>query len=89
MFSLAEYLDWGYLGRETLINKSTAGTLRPETRREILKELLKSNSRINAREYWEACERRLSLRQAERDLQGSDLVRPLGRTKGRIHLRRG
>lgn len=66
-------------------DRSAAGTHRlgVTTRLEILKTLLERSARLRARDYWEAIGRSVSLRQAERDLKASGLVRARGRTRAR------
>jgi hypothetical protein len=96
-FAFSEYRKWGYLGREILLNKSGQGsiaeegkrthTLLPETRREILKEMLTSSARITTDVYWEAIGRCISRRQAERDLESSSIVRACGNTRARYFLK--
>jgi hypothetical protein len=97
-FAFCEYRKWGYLGREILLNKSGRGsltgggkrthTLLPETRQEILKEMLISSARITTDLYWEAISRCISRRQAERDLEKSSIVRACGKTRARYFLKR-
>jgi hypothetical protein len=100
-FPLREYRRWGYLSREILFNKqrlpsgapgprAAAGThaLEPEVRREVLRALLERSPRLSTRQYWEALGRSVSLRQAERDLAASPLVKAEGGTRGRRFVRR-
>lgn len=99
-FAFSEYRKWGYLGREILINKGgrvpAAGTTRAppthtilaETRREILKDMLTTSSRVTTDLYWEAIGRCLSRRQAERDLRNSSLLKKCGNTRARYFLKR-
>jgi hypothetical protein len=94
-FSLDEYRRWGYLSREVLVNKGGRTQERgpvfsyaPETRIQILKELLETHSRITTGQYWEALGKSISKRQAERDLGSSNLLKKSGRTKGRYFVRR-
>ena len=92
-FSIEEYRKWGYLGREILINKQRIGTTgskafsySSQTRLQILKELVETQPRFTAENYWNAVGRNISRRQAERDLMNSPLIRSVGRTQGRFYL---
>lgn len=85
-FGSEEYRRWGYLAREPLLAKEPQVVFSKETRREILKSLLAQSNRIRTRDYWEATGRSQSLRQAERDLKESDLIRCYGKTKSRYYL---
>jgi hypothetical protein len=93
-FSLEEYRKWGYLSREVLLNKGSTpsaiqgGGYSHEVRAAVLKELLESHVRITTKLYRNALENRISMRQAERDLKDSKLLRAVGKTRGRFFVRR-
>ena len=92
-YSLTEYSAWGYLGREVLINKASSSSvnkphLRKEVRYQILKGLLEGSPRVHTKTYWEAIDRSISIRQAERDLETCAFLKSGGNTKGRYYLLR-
>ena len=89
-FSLKEYRDWGYFGREVLFNKPEIAThpthsFERETRLEILKDLSEKHPRITTEMYLDALHYSISRRQAERDLRAAPGLRPHGSTKGRYY----
>lgn len=89
-FSLIQYKSWGYLGRDILIHKPelspfTKAHFQKEVRYQILKSLFKSNPRVHVKMYWEAVNKSISLRQAERDLSECGFVEAVGQTKGRYY----
>lgn len=88
-FSRRAYLKWGYLGRESLLSKPTwsGGTdLSAPRRRTILIQLMKLNRSFTAMDYVLACDRGVSLRQAERDLRACDKLRTHGQTRARRYV---
>ena len=91
-YSLSEYKRWGYLGREILFNKAVArtrpgGSLAPDTRERILRELIGQRGRLTVALYWTTIGKVISRRQAERDLAACRLLRAEGRTKGRVFVK--
>lgn len=87
---LMEYQKWGYLSRERLVRKPQfPPRYAYSVRVQILKDLLKKQSRLKTSDYWEAVDRSVSKRQAERDLHASGLVKQVGQTKGSYFIKRG
>lgn len=86
-FSAEEYARWGYLSRENILGKSSSPTYSPETRRRILENLLLVQPRVRLRDYWQAVDRSISRRQAERDL--AHCLTSHGQTKARYYRKGG
>ncbi|HSN90665.1 MAG TPA: hypothetical protein VLS93_05515 [Anaeromyxobacteraceae bacterium] len=84
--SLAEYLRWGYLGREEPFAKELGlrahGTLGPAERRNLLRRIASRRGAVTLAEYLEVLGGRASARQASRDLAAADFLVREGRTRG-------
>lgn len=89
-FSYSEYLEWGYLGREILQNKSISHRakigMNPSVRKQILISLFENNNRVTTQMYWEALNRCISKRQAERDLIQFKTGKSRGVSRGRYYV---
>lgn len=85
-FSAAEYTRWGYLARENLLGKDRGTSYSVDVRQRILKKLAQERGRIRVRDYWEAIDQSVSLRQAERDLADTVWLKGKARTKGRYYV---
>ncbi len=91
-WSSAPYSNWGYLGRDLLINKASrvARTAHsPSQRRRALDELVAKRERegrtLSVRDYREALGDRISPRLAELDLQAHPRLIPRGNTRNRVY----
>ncbi len=90
-FSLKEYRDWGFLGRDILVQKTSSSHFKvqahieKEVRLQILQQLLRASPRITVKKYWEAIGQCISLRQAERDLSNSPILEAVGQTQARYY----
>ena len=91
--SIKPYLDWGYLGRDLLVNKPLLvrrTTHTRETRRQVLEDFIeqcrKDGRAFTTSEYREALGGGVSPRQAEMDLRGHPRLRALGRTRARVFV---
>jgi hypothetical protein len=89
-FVTKPYLNWGYLGSETMINKFRAGDLTNSIgryRKLILKEILAKTDRITVEEYRQALGFTVSQRQAQSDLKSDDGLKPVGFTRNRYYVK--
>jgi len=87
-FACQEYLRWGYLSREVLVNKAQGGvhrhrSLSTETRMRLLKKLSESHQRVTTHQYLEMLSFCISRRQAERDLNKATFLKAVGETQAR------
>lgn len=91
--SLRSYVKWGYLGRETLVNKAkpyARTRVNPVIRNRALKELMNSRERFTVRDYQNAVGGQLSARQAQLDLSKERNLIAIGNTRGRSYrVKRG
>jgi len=88
--TLTSYQEWGYLGREVLINKARPGQVTlvaPSIRRRALDELVREASKqgkaLRISEYIAKLNGCVGRRQAELDLRAHPALKALGRTRGR------
>lgn len=89
-YSSEEYRKWGFLGRESLINKKQKLVVRPPVRLLMLDALIESNprNRIRTADYWSLLGKCISKRQAERDLKNHPSLRSVGRTKAKYFVKK-
>ena len=94
--SSLEYEKWGYLSRENLLaKKRVAGSSRisriscisKDKRLAILIDLVKVGRLLRTPDYWDAIDRCISLRQAERDIKNSGYFKSKGQTRSMVWLR--
>lgn len=91
LYSTQPYRKWGYLARETLIQKVGVGKstqLTAPQRKLRLNELLRSMSRITVNDYILALEGQVSRRQAERDLASNPRLFAQSETRGRYYRKK-
>ena len=85
------YKQYGYLGKELLINKAKPAhkTLIPlKQRKIILNELLKTKKALTVKEYLRELSFQIHHKQAQRDLQNHPRLQSYGNTKNKIYRKR-
>ena len=90
-YSTKLYKQYGYLGKELLINKAKPAhkTLIPAKQRKvILNELLKTKKTLTVKEYLRELGFQLHPKQAQRDLQNHPRLQAYGNTKNKVYYKR-
>ncbi len=88
LLSLDFYRRWGYFGFDVLINKFKYGKLTlisKEVRTRFLTDLRKRKKRLTVDDYRRELFYRVSVRQAERDLNECKRIKPVGNTRARYY----
>lgn len=87
--SLEPYSRWGFIGRESLFNKSS---FKPRTlissdrRRAVLNELVATRPRLTVADYRQSLDGWVTPRQAELDLANHPGLRRVGNTRARFYV---
>jgi hypothetical protein len=85
------FKKWGFYENDLFLSKTSKGREQTlydvETRKRVLKSLLKTNKKISVNDYIEACRFSIHRRQAERDLSQFFKLKKTGRTRGRLYSR--
>ena len=89
-YSTKIYKQYGYLGKELLINKAKPAqrTFIPAPQRKvILNELIKTKKTLTVKEYLRELNFQIHHKQAQRDLQNHPRLQAYGNTKNRMYCK--
>jgi len=88
IYASKPFTNWGYLGRDIMINKwasQKVTTTGPKARLQLLEELIHTQKIIKVEDYLERLKFSVSVRQAQRDLKNHPQLKPVGFTRNKFY----